>query len=51
MYTINHGTGVVEKDGVPIAPCDSADDVEFRKYIDWVEAGNEPAIVEYFYDN
>lgn len=41
-YVIILDEGVVELDGVQIAPCQSPDDPAFVAYIQWVEAGNQP---------
>lgn len=48
MYTINYATCEVVRvsDGKVVAPCQSAADPDFVAYIEWVEAGNEPTIVE-----
>lgn len=48
-YTLHVQTGTVTRDidGLEVAPCQSADDPEFVAYIQWVEAGNEPRIVNY----
>lgn len=48
MYTIilREGTVIRDSDGVQIAPCESAEDPEFLAYIAWVNAGNEPTLVE-----
>jgi hypothetical protein len=49
MYTIilYEGTVTRNEDGKVVAPCQSDQDPDFRAYIDWVEAGNQPAIVQY----
>lgn len=49
MYTLHIQTGTVtrEADGVEVAPCQSAEDPDFLAYIDWVNQGNEPRIVDY----
>lgn len=48
-YTLHIQTGTVTRDfdGFEVAPCQSADDPEFVAYIQWVEAGNEPRVVNY----
>ena len=49
MYTISLSTGEVVRvsDGKVVAPCQSADDPDFRQYIDWVMVeGNQPTEVE-----
>ena len=48
-YTLHIQTGTVTRDfdGFEVAPCQSADDPEFIAYIQWVEAGNEPRVVDY----
>ena len=48
MYTIilNQGTVIRNEDAKIVAPCQSDQDPDFRAYINWVEAGNQPTIVE-----
>jgi len=48
MYTIilDQGTVTRDEDGKVVAPCQSDQDPDFRAYIDWVEAGNQPIILE-----
>lgn len=48
MYTIilNEGTVIRDSDGKTIAPCESALDPDFVEYINWVNAGNEPIIID-----
>ena len=48
-YIIHMQSGTVtrEADGVEVAPCQSAKDPNFVAYIDWVNAGNEPRVVDY----
>lgn len=48
MYTLSLSTGEVTRiaDGKVVAPCQSAEDPDFVEYIAWVEAGNEPNVVE-----
>ena len=48
MYTISLSKGEVTRlsDGKIVAPCQSAEDPDFVAYIEWVEAGNQPIIVE-----
>jgi hypothetical protein len=48
MYTLTVNTGEVTRnsDGKVVAPCQSADDPDFVEYIDWVNAGNEPIIID-----
>lgn len=48
MYTISLSKGEVTRlsDAKIVAPCQSADDPDFVEYIEWVEAGNQPVIVE-----
>lgn len=48
MYTLNlnEGTAIRDSDGKVVAPCQSDQDPDFRAYIDWVEAGNQPTIIE-----
>ena len=48
MYKIVLDEGVVIRvsDNKVIAPCQSADDVDFVEYIQWVESGNNPEIIE-----
>lgn len=47
MYTIILDEGIVIRDAdqVVVAPCASADDPDFLTYIAWVEAGNEPLVL------
>jgi hypothetical protein len=47
MYTIilDQGTVTRDEDGKVVAPCQSDQDPDFRAYIDWVEAGNQPTIL------
>jgi hypothetical protein len=48
MYTISLTTGEVVRvsDGVVVAPCQSANDPDFRAYVDWVMVeGNQPVEV------
>lgn len=48
-YTLHIQSGSVTRDadGVQVAPCQSADDPEFIAYNAWIEAGNEPRVVDY----
>lgn len=48
MYTIilNQGTVIRDSDGKIIAPCESELDQDFVAYIDWVNSGNEPIILD-----
>lgn len=48
-YTLHIQSGSVTRDadGVQVAPCQSADDPEFVAYNAWIEAGNEPRVVDY----
>ena len=48
MYTlsISEGTVTRESDGKVVAPCQSAEDPDFVEYINWVNAGNQPNVVE-----
>ncbi len=48
MYTIvlDEGTVTRDEDGVVVAPCQSADEPDFVAYIAWVEAGNQPLILD-----
>lgn len=48
MYTIILDQGIVrrDQDGKVVAPCDSTEDPDFVAYIAWVNAGNQPAIIE-----
>jgi hypothetical protein len=48
IYTISVSTGEVVRvsDGVVVAPCQSADDPDFKAYIEWVMVeGNQPTEV------
>lgn len=46
MYTIFHATAEVvrDSDGAVVAPAQSTDDADYVAYIEWVNAGNEPAV-------
>jgi hypothetical protein len=48
MYTIHlqEGTVTRDEDGKVVAPCQSDQDPDFRAYIDWVESGNQPTIID-----
>jgi len=48
MYEIRPSEGTVTRisDGKIVAPCQSDQDPDFRAYIDWVKAGNQPTILE-----
>lgn len=48
MYTIilDEGTVTRDADGKVVAPCQSAEDPDFVAYIQWVEAGNQPLILD-----
>lgn len=48
MYTIilDEGTVTRDADGKIVAPCQSAEDPDFVAYIEWVEAGNTPLILD-----
>lgn len=48
MYTYINNRGLVIRDidGKVVSPCQSRDDIDFIEYNDWVEAGNEPTVVE-----
>ena len=47
MYTIILDEGIVIRDAdqVVVAPCASAEAPDFLAYIAWVEAGNEPLVL------
>lgn len=47
MYTMNTAMNTVtrDSDGKVIAPAQSVDDPDYQAYIAWVEAGNQPTIV------
>lgn len=47
-YTINPSEGTVTRnaDGKVVAPCQSVEDPDFMAYIAWVEAGNQPDLME-----
>ena len=47
MYIIILDAGVVirESDNRIVSPCQSADDPDFKTYCDWVEAGNQPTVL------
>ena len=48
MYEIrpNEGTVTRVSDGKTVAPCQSEFDPDFVAYIAWVNAGNQPVIIE-----
>ena len=48
MYTIilDEGSVTRDADGKVVAPCQSAEDSDFVAYIQWVEAGNQPLILD-----
>jgi len=48
MYTLylEDGSVVRDADGVIVAPCQSIEEQNFKDYIAWVEAGNEPVLVD-----
>jgi len=47
MYTIVLDEGIVlDANGVQVAPCQSIDDPAFIKYNAWVEAGNQPTVLD-----
>jgi hypothetical protein len=48
MYEIRPSEGTVTRvsDGKVVAPCQSELDQDFVAYIEWVNAGNQPAIIE-----
>ena len=49
MYTVILDEGIVIRnvDQVIVAPCQSADDPDFRAYINWVMLeGNEPVTIQ-----
>jgi hypothetical protein len=48
MYTIILDEGIVlrDSDGLVVAPCESAENPDFVTYIDWVNAGNEPLVLD-----
>ena len=48
MYEVSISLGTVTRlsDGKVVAPCQSDKDPDFVEYIDWVNAGNEPIVVE-----
>lgn len=41
------GQVVRESDDVIVSPCQSADDPDYLAYIEWVEQGNEPEVIQY----
>lgn len=47
MYTIILDEGVVirDLDQFQVAPCQSNEDLDFVEYINWIEAGNQPNIL------
>jgi len=48
MYEISLQTGEVVRvsDGKVVAPCQSVDDADFVAYIEWVNAGNQPVVID-----
>ena len=47
MYRLIVDEGVVlDEFGVQVAPCQSVNDLAFVAYIQWVEAGNNPEIID-----
>ena len=46
-YTIILDEGVVIRDidQKQVAPCDSDQDADFKEYNHWIDAGNEPTIL------
>ena len=48
MYTVSlsQGTATRNSDSKVVAPCQSVDDPDFVAYIEWVNAGGEPIVVE-----
>lgn len=48
MYSlhIQNGTVTRDTDDKTVAPCQDADDIDFIAYINWVEAGNAPKIID-----
>ena len=48
MYEIRPSEGTVTRlsDNKIVAPCQSEFDPDFVAYIDWVNAGNQPVIIE-----
>lgn len=48
MYTIilDQGTVIRNSDGKIISPCESELDPDFIAYIEWVNAGNQPTILD-----
>ena len=48
MYEIrpNEGTVTRVSDGKIVAPCQSEFDPDFVAYIEWVNAGNQPVIID-----
>ena len=51
MYEIRPSEGTVTRlsDGKVVAPCQSELDPDFLEYIEWVNAGNQPIIIEVNY--
>jgi hypothetical protein len=47
MYTLNLADGTVTRtsDNKVVAPCQSPEDPDFLEYIDWINSGNDPTIV------
>lgn len=47
MYTITNGIVTRDLDGKIVSPAQSAEDPDFVAYIDWVNAGGEPVMINY----
>lgn len=50
MYTLYLYKGIVIKDsdGLQVSPCTSETDPKFVEYVNWVNQGNQPTIVDDF---
>ena len=48
-YTLHIQSGTVTRDadGVEVAPAQSVTDADYVAYIEWINAGNEPRILDY----
>ncbi|CAB4122181.1 hypothetical protein UFOVP26_112 [uncultured Caudovirales phage] len=48
MYTIvlDEGSVIRDEDQVVISPCNSPEDPNFVAYLEWIYAGNDPAVID-----
>lgn len=45
-YVNNRSLVIRDSDGKIVSPCQSSEDPDFVEFINWVNAGNEPVIIE-----